>query len=421
MKVVPISKSQLAKRFLMAIGGSAGVALANFVVAALLLKTVPPAQFGIYSFIQIVIALGYGVSNALFGSPLLVALNRTDSPIVGTVESYFKANFWISLAASLPIWVIVLNLEGAQTTSLYFALAAMLMWARWFGRSYANAIHEPMRAAVSDACYTVVVLSGAILLFNSNVLTFRNIPLLLASGAGLGILALGRKSLSVQFFGIMNGSLAPFRTGFREQGRHALTGVITTEVTANAHSYIVTLLLGPAAFAPLAASMLLFRPIPLVLLSLTQLERPRISLLLRDNQNKAAWNAIRTFRTAVLVFWGINILAVYVVLTFFLEMVIRAEYDNRIIIQATIFWCVIMGLRCLRGPESALVQANGDFRELARVTMISCLVSLPLVLGLVYFFGSVWSLGGIAMGEIVAVILIAKLAGRTISQAETLG
>jgi O-antigen/teichoic acid export membrane protein len=421
MKVIQISKFHLAQRFLMAISGSAGVALSSFVVAALLLKTIPPAQFGIYSFIQVIIALGYGISNALFGSPLLVALNRTDYPLAGTAESYFKANFWISLVASFPIWAIVIYLGGSQTISLSFALSAMLMWTRWFGRSYANAIHEPLRAAVSDACYTVIVLVGATLLFGTDILTLKTVPLLQACGAGLSILSLGRKSLVVQFVGIWRGTLTAFRAGFRDQGRHALVGVITTEGTANAHSYMITLLLGPAAFAPLAASLLLFRPVPLVLLSLTQLERPRISRLLRDKQNRAAWHAIRAFRIAALGFWGANILIAYVVVIFFLEIVIRADYNPRIIIQATLFWCVIMGLRCLRGPESALVQANGNFRGLARVTMVSCLVSLPVVFGMVYFIGAVWSLGGVLMGEIVALILIAKLARRAIPTEDSLG
>jgi O-antigen/teichoic acid export membrane protein len=331
------------------------------------------------------------------------------------------ADFWISLVASFLVWAIVLGLGGEQMTSLFFAIAAMLMWTRWFGRSYANAVHKPGRAAVSDASYTLVVLAGAILLFTADILTIKVVPVLQACGAGIGILALGRKSLAVQFRGIQSGSLRSFRTGFREQGRHALTGVITTEATANAHSYIVTFLLGPAAFAPLAAARLLFRPVTLVILSLTQLERPRISLLLRDKQERAVLNAIRVFRTAVLGFWGANIILVYVFMAFFLERVIRSDWDPRIIIQATFFWCMIMGLRCLRGPESALVQANGNFRALAKVTMVSCLVSLPMVLGLVFFFDAVWSLGGIIMGEVVAVILTVKLANRTISPAETMG
>jgi O-antigen/teichoic acid export membrane protein len=403
------------RRFIIAIGGSAGVALSGFILSILLLRTVTPAQFGVYGFMQVVIALGFGISNALFGSPLTVALNRTEKPKSGTAESYFKANFLISLLASLSLAPLAIGFGESPETGAAFSVSAMLMWTRWFGRSYANAIHRHRRVAVSDACYTIVTLTGAAILFMLNEVSIRHVVNLQSLGAGLGLLALGLKFLAIQLRGIWNGSPTPFRQGFKEQGRHALLGVITTEATANAHSYLVTLMLGPAAFAPLAASVLLFRPVPLVILSLTQLERPRLAQLLRDTQLRAAWRAIRFFRGTVLMFWIFNVALIYWIATHYLDVVIRGHYDTKVIIQATYFWAAIMGLRCLRGPESALLQANGDFRPLARVTVASGLVTIPLVAALIYLHGAVWSLAGILAGEVLATALTRRLAKKQIS------
>jgi O-antigen/teichoic acid export membrane protein len=403
------------RRFLIAIGGSAGVALSGFILSILLLRTVTPAQFGVYGFIQVVIALGFGISNALFGSPLTVALNRTETPKSGTAESYFKASFLIGLLASLSLVPLALSFGESPEIGAAFSVSAMLMWTRWISRSYANAIHQHKKVAVSDACYTVITLLGAAILFVLNEVSIKHVVSLQSLGAGLGLLALGFKSLVVQLRGIWNGPSAPFRQGFKEQGRHALLGVITTEATANVHSYMVTLMLGPAAFAPLAASVLLFRPVPLVILSLTQLERPRIAQLLRDTQLKAAWRAIRFFRGTVLTFWIFNLAIIYWIATHYLDVVIRGHYDTNVIIQATYFWAAIMGLRCLRGPESALLQANGDFKPLARVTVISCLVTIPLVAALVYLYGAIWSLAGILTGEVLATALTRSLARKQIS------
>jgi O-antigen/teichoic acid export membrane protein len=403
------------RRFLIAIGGSAGVALSGFILSILLLRTVTPAQFGVYGFIQVVIALGFGISNALFGSPLTVALNRTETPKSGTAESYFKASFLIGLLSSLSLVPLALSFGESPEIGAAFSVSAMLMWTRWISRSYANAIHQHKKVAVSDACYTVITLLGAAILFVLNEVSIKHVVSLQSLGAGLGLLALGFKSLVVQLRGIWNGPSAPFRQGFKEQGRHALLGVITTEATANVHSYMVTLMLGPAAFAPLAASVLLFRPVPLVILSLTQLERPRIAQLLRDTQLKAAWRAIRFFRGTVLTFWIFNLAIIYWIVTHYLDVVIRGHYDTNVIIQATYFWAAIMGLRCLRGPESALLQANGDFKPLARVTVISCLVTIPLVATLVYLYGAIWSLAGILTGEVLATALTRSLARKQIS------
>jgi O-antigen/teichoic acid export membrane protein len=403
------------RRFIIAIGGSAGVALSGFILSILLLRTVTPAQFGVYGFIQVVIALGFGISNALFGSPLTVALNRTETPKSGTAESYFKASFLISLLSSLSLVPLAISFGESPEIGAAFSASAMLMWTRWIGRSYANAIHQHRRVAVSDACYTVITLLGAATLFVLNEVSIKHVVSLQSLGTGLGLLALGFKSLVVQLRGIWNGPSAPFRQGFKEQGRHALLGVITTEATANVHSYMVTLMLGPAAFAPLAASVLLFRPVPLVILSLTQLERPRIAQLLRDTQLKAAWRAIRFFRGTVLTFWIFNLAIIYWIVTHYLDVVIRGHYDAKVIIQATYFWAAIMGLRCLRGPESALLQANGDFKPLARVTVISSLVTIPLVATLVYLYGAIWSLAGILTGEVLATALTRSLARKQIS------
>lgn len=403
------------RRFIIAIGGSAGVALSGFILSILLLRTVTPAQFGVYGFIQVVIALGFGLSNALFGSPLTVALNRTETPKSSTAESYFKGSFLISLLASLSLVPLAISFGESPEIGAAFSASAMLMWTRWMGRSYANAIHQHKKVAVSDACYTVITLIGAAILFVLNEVSIKHVVSLQSLGAGLGLLALGLKSLIVQLRGIWKGPSAPFRQGFKEQGRHALLGVITTEATANVHSYLVTLMLGPAAFAPLAASVLLFRPVPLVILSLTQLERPRIAQLLRDIQLKAAWRAIRFFRGTVLTFWIFNLAIIYWIVTHYLDVVIRGHYDAKVIIQATYFWAAIMGLRCLRGPESALLQANGDFKQLARVTVVSSLVTMPLVAALVYFYGAIWSLAGILTGEALATALTRSLARKQIS------
>lgn len=405
-----ISTSSGVRRVILAVAGTAGTALANFVLAMLLLRSVSAAQFGVFAFINVIIGLGYGVSNALFGSPLTVLLNRLESPKAGATESFFRANFILTVGASFLLAAIVLSFGEAMITAALFALSAMLLWTRWFGRSYAHATHEPQRVVASDACYTALTISGAFFLLWVDAVSISGFAGLQALGAGLGTLALGKTSLAAQISGLRPGSLLPFRSAFREHGRHALVGVVSTEATANAHAYIVTLFLGPAAFAPLAAAALLFRPIPIVILSMTQLERPRLAHLLREGAPHAARRVISLFRNAVLGCWAANAILAYFVVTFFLESVIRGDYDPQVITKAVIFWGLIMGLRCLRGPESALLQANGEFRPLARVTVVSGLISIPLVLLFVFVFGAVWSLAAVLAGELAATIRIKRLA-----------
>ena len=55
--------------------------------------------------------------------------------------------------------------------------------------------------------------------------------------------------------------------------------MLTTEATANAHVYIVTLIYGPLGFAPIAATALFIRPVGVAMNTLTDYERCGIGQL----------------------------------------------------------------------------------------------------------------------------------------------
>src|SRR5256885_1534259 len=68
-----------------------------------------------------------------------------------------------------------------------------------------------------------------------------------------------------------------YRPIFRDVTRWSLIGVVLTELTLNAHAYLVTFISGPGAFALLALGMLLMRPASLMQSALTDLERPTMA------------------------------------------------------------------------------------------------------------------------------------------------
>ena len=57
-----------------------------------------------------------------------------------------------------------------------------------------------------------------------------------------------------------SGRIRDYAPIFRDLTRWSLLGVVFTEVTVNAHAYLVTFIAGPGAFALLALGMLLMRP-----------------------------------------------------------------------------------------------------------------------------------------------------------------
>ena len=85
---------------------------------------------------------------------------------------------------------------------------------------------------------------------------------------------------------------------WRDLTRWSLLGVVLTEMTVNAHAYLVTFISGTQAFALLAVGSLLMRPLSLVLSALPDLERPAIapSPAKGDHQGRAAHHASNSAR-----------------------------------------------------------------------------------------------------------------------------
>jgi O-antigen/teichoic acid export membrane protein len=411
-----LSKILKFKRYILAIGGTAGVSLANFLLSGVLLLFVSPGSFGLFAFIQVIIALGYGISNALIGSPLMYFVNRGESQHEYTIESYFKFNIAFCLLCSLALFGALYLTMDSALTALYFSLAAGLLWYRWFGRSYKNTVHQPEIVAISDISYSLITLLGVIILYFNQLVSLQNFALLQVISALIGIMALGKSVLCTQVKSFVHGSFSIFKQGFVEKGKHSLLGVITTEATANAHSYIVVIFFGPAAFAPLAAGLLLFRPVPILISTLTQLERPKIAQRLKAGLFKQALKIVTQFRLIILVSWFFNAVLALIVIMFFADLILKDNYDFNTVLFAVGLWAAITGFRCLRGPDSALLQANGDFKPLSLVTLKSAGLTLPLVFILTYLFGPKWSLFGILVGELIAVTLTMQLARKQIPQ-----
>ncbi len=400
-----------AQRLLFGVGGQIGVSGANFLLSLILVNKVTPDEFGTFSFIQILVFLGFGLSNALLSAPLMADLHRHDKPIELTVNSFFLANLALGAAMFVGIFCVTeFAFHQSWITSLLFGVSSVFLFVGRMARSYLLDHEKAVRVLVSDYTYALVIVFGCGFAYLSHAINIGSAVMLLSLASVLSFLVMGKEILAFQMRGLIHGKWQPFMEAFRQHGRHALTGVLTTEATSRAHSYIVTFWMGPAAFAPLAAGILFFRPILMVILSLTQFERARLARLLRNAQNKEAWAALKFFYVALGFVWVMNVALILVVMVFFYDHVLGEKYAYNDMVIALTFYGVITLLTCLRGPASALLQANADFQSLSKTTIISCLATIPVVTFCVWQFGAIWSLAGVLVGEGIAAILVFRLA-----------
>jgi hypothetical protein len=71
---------------------------------------------------------------------------------------------------------------------------------------------------------------------------------------------------------------------------------------------------------------------------------------------------------------------------------------------------VIMAVRAWRTPPAVLLQAAGQFKELAGIGTISGAVSVAATLALLLTLGPIASLAGILMGELVILVRVRQMA-----------
>jgi len=388
-----------ARRYSLSALGPLTISAAHFAASLLFLKLMPPAAFGLFSFVLVVVPFWLGISVALLGAPLVTT--RKEDGAWHELPALMKANLVFSAVAALVTGAVMAASGAGSGAAFLFALYGGLMCLRWFARWLAYATNQPLRAVGSDVAYGVLLIAGLAALLPLHAVTIANAALVLCTSAAAGLAVFGREVLTQQLRALRNGMLAAYAPIWRELTQWALLGVVTTELSANAHAYLVTLLSGPKSFALIAAGSLFMRPVSLCLTALPDRERPLMVQTLNAGDHAAADRCVRDFRGAAAVIWLFTIALAAAVLAWAPSLVLKAEYDRSKILLVVALWGAIMAVRSLRTPDAVLLQAAREFRPLAGASVWSSAVSLGLTGALLLAFGPVASLVGILLGDIV--------------------
>jgi hypothetical protein len=387
-----------ASRYLQ-IASNAGLALSSFCLAYLLLQYAPSAHYGHFAFILVLQAFGMALCNALVASPLLIIMNQQlqQLPSQSVLKGYLLLGTAIASVVAVLQGLYLWWAFADGGLSVCFALAGGLQLIRWYGRCEWQ--NRDVRVLLrSDLLFTGLIFIGAATLWGSQQLTLQHVAWLLLLASFIAIMP-----FITGFYAALqaNTDWQAVRLGFRQQGKPALFGVLTVEATANFHSYLVVLSAGSIAFAPIAAAMLFFRPLAVVLGSLQQSDRPLLVQALHSGELPLVLQIIHHLRkTALSAFFcnALIILLVYLLVPNWLwpQSSTRTEFA-----VALLLWSLIALCRALRSSATALMQAADQFAPLARATYWSAALTIPAVLCCWWLAGPVASLLGVLSGEIV--------------------
>lgn len=383
-----------------AAAGPMASAAVQFLLSLTLLARLPVAEFGRLSFVFVVSQFSVGVWSALFTSPLLVlsaqgAAGTADADRATRELAGVKAAAQAALIpAGIAFLAIALAVGLVPLAALLFALYAALVLLRQFARVSATARGGYVQAMTSDLIYSGLLLAGVIALF-----------VLPATGeltalAALALAVLGGLSPFLHGIPPIAGWAAArtYRTVWARDARWSLLGVISTEATVNSHSYIVTALLGPAAFAPIAATVLFIRPVTVAVNALVEFERARAAHRIARAEYGAIELARRHLRWLLLAIWlGTGLFAALVIA--YVPAYMTGKFGLATVLTGTILWLGVALARLLHAPEGVILLAAGRFRQLAWISGWTALVSVAAVTLLVFTTAPVVSIGGIVLGE----------------------
>jgi hypothetical protein len=389
-------------RYSLAMVGPVGSAGAQLLLSLVLLRTVDASNFGSFSFLLVASQLSWGVWSALFCAPLPILLSSTNPVRRERLRHCLQTVNLLGAVIAFPLFALLAILLGAATTAaLLFAGYGFVSLLRWFARAHAYATGEPLRTTASDVTYSLTLIAGIVLIWLRATPNLELAWGVLLVSTAAGLLPFGRTFLAEQFIHIHPQAVAGYASIWRQHSGWSLFGVITTEATANSHTYLVTILLGPTAFAPIAASALMIRPINVTINALIEFERAQMARQIGDGRYDLAMASARFFRIVLVATWLVTAIGIVGLLAYAPRLIFPANYPLSFLTIGAALWMAVAGMRLLRTPDSALLQAAGAFRPLAFASMWSSGVSVVAVLVLLVAGGPLWSIGGILAGETI--------------------
>jgi hypothetical protein len=397
-------------RYGLTTSGTIATSAAHFLASLIFVRNLATGDFGLLSFALVLVPFAMSAIGSTAVIPVTCSLAEPEESRARTAAICIKLNLLLTLAITLIVFAALVVAHAAPLPALVLGLFGGFAGLRWFARCFAYVQGDLGRAVASDWAYALVLaLSLGALMLAGRITLLSGAASFLAAGLA-GMLPLGTAFFRAQWAAWKEGRLRDYAPIFRDLTRWSLLGVFFTEVTVNAHAYLVTFFSGSGAFALLALGMLMMRPISLVQGALPDLERPAMARAIAAKDYADLARTEGDFRLALLAVWVGSLALALLLLLVWPELLLRKGYALDDAVTVTLISAAIMMIRNFRTPPAVKLQAAGEFKALAGIGTKSCAVSVLGTLIMLAAFGPVASLLGIAAGESVILFEVVRLA-----------
>ena len=392
--------------------GPISVSGAHFIASLMLLRWLPTADFGAFSFVLVACGLCLGLTNALVGAPVSSLAHADSSETSVGLESYAKATLGLAVLLGAAVFGLMTFAGASFSAAIAFAAFGATMSLRQFARIWAYTLGRRRIVVAADAVYSVSLLLGLLALLVAHALSLATSALALFGAAVLALAAFGAPLIALFRAGLARGRLNAYVHAWRDMTRWSLIGVVTTEFTINAHAWLVTFVCGSRAFALLAVGALFMRPFALIATAVPDQERPAMARSIAAGDKEKALKLGREFLAVMGGVWLVTLAFAGIALASFPSLVVKHGYSRNDVLVVVLLWALISAVRGVRARDAVLLQAARAFRPLADASTASCIISVVATLSLLLAFGPVASLAGILAGDIAMLAMIMRAVGR---------
>lgn len=380
----------------------------SLVASAIVQKTSSAFDFGIFAFIQVVLASGMRLLNGFITVPSMNEI-ANKSPINEVLQSFVPAGLAFCLIGSLSIYPVIIWSGGSSFVAILSSLLAFFTWSRYMYRSLALIVSSGRIAVISDTAYGVI----NILLLTS-MLFFHKVDVkaaLLTQIVSSVVSAITLAKATGFIYRIEKNRIKFFFNSFKVTGISSLIVALSSQISTSAHAYVTTLWLSPAAFAPIALATLAYRPHGVILTGIMQYESPQVAKAIRSNDKNKAVKVLKDLYFLVILAWLGNSLVSFFVGYSGNSFLNLKEYSISDVRLALVFIGVLVLLRAATEPQTAFLQITGQSTKLAKLSILCAIITIIMIVISLTVLGKspVYTLLGPLFGELVNLLVVSRL------------
>jgi len=400
---------RLGRIFALSLSGEAAQSAFHFALNLLLIKILSVYDYGVFALVFVLGALAVKYGDALIGIPAAVRLSglTTRASITWQQVMYGSVALLLSSVVTVAVSIgLVLSVN-----KVHESIAAGMFVGLWMLRNYVRTVLLARRltsaTVASDFGYGIagVLLTALAVLIPHDGGHLSGVLWALAIANAAAITIAMRGAHGSTRVGFRRTMWQRYRAEWRSTVWSA-TAVTAYNVQGQSLTFLVAAMAGPAAYAPIAAGILLFAPLRPAVSAYINVFRAEFVVALSEGRFRDVSRTIRAATGLVLLgclAFGVLIWTTWPLLVAHVFAGKFTSGDMAVIVSllgtaAAIFFTYNIAL--------VLIQATGHFKPIAIATGLGGFTSICAVTVLLNVTTVSWSVAGMGLGEAVCGIYL---------------